>query len=361
MLNYLDTYTLLSVYEDISKSVKNKKRLYDFEVNKMQFIENIITSLKQGNVLHNRYNIFLIYEPKCRLVMSLSVRDKLINHFVCRYILEKNLTKYLDPRNVATRKGMGTDYAVRLTLKYINKLKRKHKNIYCLKLDISKYFYTIDHNILKSLLIDKLDDFDYQIISNIIDSTNKEYINKVINMLKEKHKEANELPLYYHGKGLPIGNMTSQFLSIFYLSKLDHYIVHDLHLKHYVRYMDDMIIFSPDLEYLKECKEKIEHIIENEYNLTVNKKKTWICNLKSGFSFLGYTYKLDGIKTVVRIKRSNLEKIKNRVKDVRRLYDNKLISHYTAFCSIMTYSHCYKFSDNKKVRKIIDRYWYNEK
>ena len=111
MKNDIKLQNLLFIYEkEISKNVKNKKKLYDFEINKMQYLENIMNMLNNGSVGHNRYNIFLIYEPKCRLVMSLSVRDKVINHFVTRYTLEKKLTKYLDDRNVATRKGMGTKF-----------------------------------------------------------------------------------------------------------------------------------------------------------------------------------------------------------------------------------------------------------
>mgnify|MGYP000106922245 FL=1 len=162
MKNSISLDNLLLIYEkEISKNIKNKKKLYDFEINKMQYIENIIYMLNNGYVGHNHYNIFLIYEPKCRLVMSLSVKDKVINHFVTRYILEKKLTKYLDDRNVATRKGMGTDYAVKLVIKYMNKLKQKYDKFYVLKLDISKYFYSIDHEVLKNLmkeLKDKIQD-----------------------------------------------------------------------------------------------------------------------------------------------------------------------------------------------------------
>ena len=360
MLEHLDITTLLNIYEtEISKNVKNKKKLYNFEINKMQYMDNIMDMLKKGCVGHEEYNIFLIYEPKCRLVMSLSVRDKLINHFVTRYILEKNLSKDLDPRNVATRKGMGTDYAIKLVLKYINTLKRKYKNIYVLKLDISKYFYTIDHEVLKDEIKDKLDTFDFDVICKIIDSTNKEYVNETISKyIKEKDVD---IPLYAHGKGLPIGNMTSQFLSIYYLNRLDHFIVHDLHLKYYCRYMDDFIIFDTDLEHLKKCKDIIIEKLENEYKLKVNKKKTWICNIDAGFSFLGYTCKKVGDKTIVRIKQSNIEKIKKRVKQVRYLYDKGLINVYSAFCSIMTYTNSYKYSDNKKILKVIDRHWYHEK
>ena len=182
MMGNLNVSNLLNIYEnEISKSVRNKRKLYDFEINKMQYIEDIIKMLKNGLEGHKHYNIFLIYEPKCRLVMSLSVKDKVINHFVTRYVLEKKLTKYLNDRNVATRKGMGTDYAIKLVIRYMNKLKLKN---------------------------------------NV------------------------DIPLYEYGKGLPIGNMTSQFLSIYYLNKLDHFIVNDLKLKYYVRYMDDFIILD---------------------------------------------------------------------------------------------------------------------
>ena len=349
---------LLNIYEsEISKNVKNKKKLIKFEINKVQNITNIIDMLNSGNVGHEHYNIFLIYEPKCRLVMSLSVRDKIINHFVTRYALEAKLTKYLDSRNVATRKGMGTDYGIKLVIKYLKQL--KNKNFYILKIDISKYFYSINHEILKNLLIDKLDGYEYDLICKIIDSTNKEYINSTINKIKKDNKV--EVPLYYHELGLPIGNVSSQILSIFYLYKLDHYIVHDLKLKYYVRYMDDFIILDSDLEKLRKVRDIIIDKLEKEYKLKINTKKTKIVSCREGFSFLGYVFKAINKKLVIKIKRSNLEKIKGRVKEVRYLLDKDKISHYRAFCSIMTYSNCYKYASNIKVLNLIDKYFYYEK
>lgn len=349
---------LLNIYEqEISKNVKNKKKLVKFEINKVQNITNIIDMLNRGKIGHEHYNIFLIFEPKCRLVMSLSIKDKIINHFVTRYALEAKLTKYLDPRNVATRKGMGTDYGIRLVIKYLKKL--KSNKFYILKIDISKYFYSINLEVLKSLLIDKLDSYEYNLICKIIDSTNKEYINSTINKIKKDNKV--EVPLYYHGLGLSIGNVSSQILSIFYLYKLDHYIVHDLKLKYYVRYMDDFIIMDSDLEKLKKAKDIIIDKLDKKYKLKVNTKKTKIVSCKEGFSFLGYIFKVIDKKLVIKIKRSNLEKIKKRVKQVRYLLDRNKISHYRAFCSIMTYSNCYKYASNIKVLKLIDRYFFHEK
>lgn len=358
MKDNISFVNLLNIYEsEISKNVKNKKKLVKFEINKVQNITNIIDMLNRGKIGHEHYNIFLIYEPKCRLVMSLSIKDKIINHFVTRYALEAKLTKYLDPRNVATRKGMGTDYGIRLVIKYLKKL--KSNKFYILKIDISKYFYSIDHEVLKELLVDKLDSYEYDLICKIIDSTNKEYINSTINKIKKDNKA--EVPLYYHGLGLPIGNMTSQFLSIFYLYKLDHFIVHDLKLKYYVRYMDDFIILDSDLEKLKKARDIIIEKLEGEYKLKLNRKKTKIVSCKEGFSFLGYIFKVIDKKLVIKIKRSNLEKIKKRVKQVRYLLDRNKISHYRAFCSIMTYSNCYKYTENIRILKLIDRYFYHEK
>lgn len=189
------------------------------------------------------------------------------------------LEKYLDYRNVATRKNMVSDYAIRLAKKYLETMK-KNDEFYVLKLDISKYFYSIDHEALKSFLKKDLTDEEYKIVCNIIDSTNESYINEKI-----KNFQRDDLPYYVKGKGLPIGNMTSQFLSIFYLSFLDHYIIHDLHLTKMIRYMDDYIIFHKDKDYLKECLSKIVDKLGKEFKLKCNPKKTKIVKASQGFVF----------------------------------------------------------------------------
>ena len=148
---------ILKIYnEEVSKKVKNKKKLNDFEKYKITYIRSIYDTLRSGNYIPHRYNIFLIKDPKYRIIMSQGIYDKIINHYITKYILEDKLSKYLNNRNVATRKKMGSSYGIKLIVKYIEELKSKHKEFYILKLDISKYFYSIDHEVLKSLLIDKI-------------------------------------------------------------------------------------------------------------------------------------------------------------------------------------------------------------
>ncbi len=367
MKEFANLDTILDLFEqEISKNVKNKHKVYMFEKNKFQNINHIVSILQSGIYDGGKYNIFLIKEPKHRIVMALDIKDKLINHFIARYVLELKLTKYLDPRNIATRKNMGTDYGIKLVKKYIEKNK-KYENFYILKIDISKYFYSIDHEVLKDMVKDKLTEEEFNFLSIIIDSTNNEYINNKIKDIKDKYlsahpnftKEVESLPYYYKGKGLPIGNMTSQFLSIFYLYELDHYIVHDLHIKYYVRYMDDFVLIHHDKNVLKKALTEIENILINKYKLKLNQKKTKIVSAKEGFSFLGYTYKVINKKTLVKLRKEGYEKIKKRVKEVNYMYNKGFIDFNSAFCSVMSYWYNRKYGSQMKVRRVIDRYWFN--
>ena len=94
------------------------------------------------------------------------------------------------------------------------------------------------------------------------------------------------LPYYLKDKGLPIGNYSSQFLSIYYLYKIDYKIVHTYHIKHYVRYMDDLILIHENKDYLKEILKKLEEELNNVYKLELNKKKTILSIVKKALPFV---------------------------------------------------------------------------
>ncbi len=359
---------LLKIYDlEIRKNCRNKRKIYIFERNKMQNINNICNMLKDNTYYPGKYNIFLIRDPKYRIVMSLSIRDKLINHYIARYVLIPKLDKYLNNRIVATRTGYGTDYGIKLVKKYIEKNK-KYGNFYILKIDICKYFYNIDHDVLKSLLVDKLEEDEMKILSRIIDSTDEQYVNYDINRKVDIEKKnrpnfissINALPRYQKGKGLSLGAMTSQFLSIFYLYKLDNYIVHTLKLKYMVHYMDDIIIMHHDKKYLYDCLEKIEIMLKDFYKLEVNRKKTKIVSSYEGFTFLGYRFFIRNNKTIMRIKKDTIRKIKRRVDELYYLYSNCYINFEKVFCSLNTYMYSFKYASNFKVVKIVDKKFFNK-
>lgn len=357
---------LINIYEkEIRVNTKNKKKIYRFERFKMENMTNIYNMLSNEANYKMKYNIFMINNPKYRIVMSLNIKDKIINHYITRFILIPKLDKFLDMRNVATRKNMGKDFGIKLLKKYLEHYKTK-KECYVLKMDISKYFYSIDHNKLKALIKNQLEENEYKIVCDTIDSTNETYINEKINVLKNKElekikvrrREVEDIPLYNYGKGLPIGNMSSQFLSIFYLNALDHKIIHDYKLKHYIRYMDDIVILSDNKSYLKDIRDKIIKELKEEYLLDVNKNKTMIVNVKDGFNFCGYRFRIIDRKTVVNICSSTKQRIKKRVKEIKYLYQNEKINFQTAFSSINTYYYSFKYGSKRKIQRIVDKYFF---
>ena len=359
-MTVINSNDVLKIYEEsIKPNTRNKEKIYKFDRYKMMNIEKVTNTLKDINYSGGYYNIFLIKDPKYRIIMSLNIHDKIINHYITKYFLYPFLENKLINRNVATRKGMGRDYAIKLIKKDIESMK-KYKTFYILKLDMKKYFYSIDHNRLKEMLKEDLNDaYIYNYIAKIIDSTNKSYINRNIAKIKERYNN-NDLQYYLRDKGLPIGNYSSQFLSIYYLYKIDYKIVHTYHIKHYVRYMDDLILIHEDKNYLKEILNNLEEELNNVYKLELNKKKTILSNSREGFTFCGYRFRVIDNKTVINVSNSTKKRVKKRVKEVKYLLDNNKIEPAKAFASVNTYYYGFKFGSERKIRRIIERDFYEK-
>lgn len=338
--------------KELYSNVKDKVKLCKFISSKMENLVMVKAFIDNPEYKISKYNIFLVYEPKLRVIMSLNIADKLVNHYFTMNVLEPITEPLLDPRNIATRKGMGTDYGIKLIRKYLTYYKnRYHNNFYYLKIDIRKFFFSIDHEVLKSLLMDRLDADDYQRLCNLVDSTDDEYINhEIIRLCGEDATD-----LYTKGKGLGIGNLSSQCLSVFYLYKLDHFIVHDLHLKHYIRYMDDFIIFSNNKEKLLNAKKIIVDKLFNEYKLEVSKKKTYIKSIKQGAEFLGYRFTINkNNKIIMLVRKESYKRIKKNIKRVYYDYNRGYISFDRFFASITNYRYSY-YGSVMKIRRYIDR------
>lgn len=219
-----------------------------------------------------------------------------------------------------------------------------------MKIDISKYFYTINHDVLKNNLINNLGSDEFNLLCKIIDSTNKSYINNIISKLEKKHNLI--LPKYNYNEGLPIGNLTSQFLAIFYLSKLQHYILNDLHIT-YVNFMDDYVLIHESKKYLKYSLDIIIEKLEKEYKLKINSKKTFIKNSKGGITFLGYLFIVKNNKTIIKITSGAKRNIRKGIKKTRYLYNNNFIDFEKYFCSMMSYKKGRKYISQRKINEII--------
>ena len=147
---YITMDNLYKIWNIIRVTCKNRREVYYFSLNLHSNIMNIYNELKNRTYIPSRYRTFVIHEPKERLVMSQCIKDKIVNHFVANYYLLPILDNSLIYENIATRKNKGTSLGMKLVKKHLNKIivNEKPKEIYALKIDISKYFYSIDHLIL---------------------------------------------------------------------------------------------------------------------------------------------------------------------------------------------------------------------
>ena len=172
-----------------------------------------------------------------------------------------------------------------------------------MKCDISKYFYRINHDVLKSQLRRVVHDPDVLwLLDLIIDST--------------------------EGPGIPIGNHTSQWFAILYLSGMDHMIKERLGIKFYGRYMDDFYLIHPDKEYLLYCLEEIRKFLV-PLGLELN-HKTAVFPLSQGIDFLGFrTYMTDSGKVVRKLRRESKNRIRRKLKKFRHLLDEGRITFET--------------------------------
>lgn len=338
----LDIKVIQKIYSSrVRVNTKNKLKLEKFENNYVSNMIYIKQILEERNYKPGRYNIFLIKEPKLRIIMSQNIIDKIINHVVSQYFLINIFESTLIEENVATRKNKGTKEGIVLLKKYLNEI--KNEKFYVLKFDISKYFFNLDPDIIKELLEHKIKDKDVlKILCDIVDSTDSCYVNERINLLKEKEikkiidsncknkdllvKEIKELPNYEVGKGLPIGNMSSQFLAILYLNELDYFIKNKLKIKYYIRYIDDGVIIHQNKEYLQYCLEEINKILER-YKLKLN-KKTKIYSCKEGFEFWGFRYIIKNNKVIMKVKNSTKKRFKRKIKEYNKLLDKNKLSEF---------------------------------
>ncbi|MGL6201574.1 MAG: reverse transcriptase domain-containing protein [Lachnospiraceae bacterium] len=274
------------------------------------------------------YNKFMIYDPKEREIQALSLPDRVFQHLLCDNIL----MPYFEPRlicdNAACRQGKGTHFA-------LNRLEgffRQHYKIYgnkgyILKFDIRKYFNHIKHAVLKGKL------------ENFPDMEVKKLLYQVIDSYE-----------FAPGRGVPMGNQSSQWFALYYLDRLDRLIKEQLQIKGYVRYMDDGVLVHESKDYLQKCLGQMKKLIQAE-ELEFN-EKTQIFPISQGVDFLGWHFYLtDSGKVIRRLRTSNKKRFKRRMKLYQRQYaaGEKTLEEITQ--SVRSYNGHLKCGDTWRLRK----------
>lgn len=271
-MTYEDLFTFENLYNSHLKAriyKRYKKEVIQFELNTGSNIMKLYNSLKYQKYKISEYKTFYISDPKERRVDALSYRDRIVQHSLCDYYMTPLFERRLIYDNAATRPNKGTDFARKRLKHFYNDFYNKHGNNleYILKCDIHHYFESIDHSVLKKILKkDVLEQKILNLLFIIIDSFNIDL-----------------------GKGLPIGNQTSQAFAIRYLDELDRVIKEKFRIKYYIRYMDDFILIDESKDKLIQVLKYINYITLPKYKLSLN-RKTKLCKLAFPCEFLGFRY-----------------------------------------------------------------------
>lgn len=258
---------LENAYRKAARNKRYRNEVLRFSANLEENLLGIQHDLVHKVYKQGEYRTFVVTEPKRRTISALPFRDRVMHHAL-NNVLEPILDKRFYAHSYACRNGKGLHHASTTLTQWIRNLSFENQKLYALKCDISKYFKSVDHGTLKAALRRVVKDKDMLwLLDTIIDSSDGE-------------------------KGIPIGNLSSQLFANFYLDALDTYIKHELKARHYIRYMDDFIILSNDIEYLRAAWQNIDTFLGDKLQLKLNPKTDIVC-AKNGVDFCGYRHWYD--------------------------------------------------------------------
>jgi len=293
-----------NLYKAHLRARTNKRRkpeVIRFELDLAENLSRMSEALKNRTYRMGGYYNFLIHEPKEREVFAAYYPDRVLLHCLCDEVIAPLLGPRLIYDNAACQKGKGPHFAQDRFARFLREHYRHHgPDGYVLKCDISHYFASIDHQVLKDRLTQVVRDRDVlRLIFQYIDSY-----------------ETAGRP----GRGLPLGNQSSQWYAIYYLDPLDRMVKEELRIKHYIRYMDDCLLLHHDKDQLRECFVRMKAMIEDRLHLTLN-DKSQIYPLRKGIEFLGWKFYLSESGQVVRrLKRQSKRRMRQRLRRLQREY-----------------------------------------
>ena len=277
------------------KKAKKGKSKYNavryIEEHTEECLKDVHNLLETRTFTTSEYRTKIIKEPKEREIFILPFYpDRIVQHAIIN-ILEPILVKMFIPESYACIEGRGIHKGSVKLMEYVR------KNKYCLKMDIRKFYPSINHDILMRIIERKFGDKNLVWLLNDI--------------VRSIPGESN----------VPIGNLTSQWFGNLYMNELDKLIKHDLKIKCYLRYCDDFALFSNDKKQLNEAKFKIIEFLKTELKLNLSK-----CDLfrtSQGVDFLGYRH----FKDYILIRKSTVKRIRKRLERVRRTYLKGRMQH----------------------------------
>lgn len=251
--------------------VAGKRGRHDVQVFEFHLMDNMLAlhrRLLNGTYRHGPYAAFAISDPKPRKIHKASVADRVVHRAIYR-----KLYPFFDRAFIADsfscRDGKGTHRAMERFRRFAFQVSRNHRRTaWALKCDVRKFFASIDHDVLMRIVGERIAD---------------ERVIRLLDMIvRSFHAEP--------GKGLPLGNLTSQLLANVYMDMFDQYVKHQMRVAHYVRYADDFVFLSADRDYLVVALSVVREFLSRELKLELHPNKIELRTLASGVDFLGWVH-----------------------------------------------------------------------
>lgn len=315
---------LLNAYYKAKKGTRSNIETAKFFFHLEDEILEIQAELKNLQYKPAPYKYFKISDPKERTISVAVFRDRVVHHALVN-ILEPIYEARFIFDSYATRKGKGTHAAINRAQSFLQ------KNKWFFKTDIDKYFDSIDQNILMNILKKKIkDDRLLSITERIV-----------------KNGGCGE-------KGLPIGNLTSQFFANVYLNSFDTFVKEQLKARYYIRYMDDFVVFCKEKKQLKMLRQPMTEYLKDCLGLELKDSATFLNSSINGLTFLGKRVFAQNI----RIAKPNLKRFLKRMKQKELAYSKGEITEETFLASMNSYWANLSFynSHQLKLKLLANRY-----
>jgi retron-type reverse transcriptase len=270
---------LASLFGCWLKAKKNKSkspRVQRFGDDPLRYLASIQQQLRERRYTFGPYKTFVIREKKFRHVVDAPMKDRIVHWMLYDYMLPIWQPRFIGD-TYGNLPGRGTHAAVRRLADFARARDAK----WVLQLDISKYFYSVNHSLLKARILRYIGDQDIRtLLVNLVDSFRS----------GDEHDHlfpATSLYRRTRDKGMPIGNLPSQLFANVYMNDFDHWLKEVLRLRHYVRYVDDMVILGESREQLMAISAAIVERLATD-GLTIHPKKVRLAPVADGVPFLGY-------------------------------------------------------------------------
>ena len=319
---------LLLAWQKFKSGKSRREEVKEFWFHLEDNLFNLFSELKTDKYRHGSYESFFVKDPKSREIHKAKTKDRIV-HQAIHQILVPIFEPTFIYNSYSSRKEKGCHKAV---YKFEESVKRATKNnqynYWIVKCDIKKFFNSIDHQILISLIEKKIKDkLALKLIKEILSSFDLE-----------------------QGKGLPLGNTTSQLFANIYLNELDKFVKENLKVKFYIRYNDDFVLIHQDKDYLEKNVFKIKEFLRNNLKLNLPEDKTIFRKYSWGTDFLGYVIHPNYVLPKKRNRRRLIKIIQKKLNDFNegKIAYHSLLGTTNSYLGLLKHSNSYNLKQKIK-------------